>query len=154
MYAFILIILLIIELVAAILAAVYKSKLEDVYKDTLEIVFTKTMINSTEELRSTYEDLENTLECCGVQNITDYVTRDIPLSPYCSQHRDAMGCGDKIINIFTKNLPIIGGVLGGVVFLELFTLIAAIVLARKISNADDEDDYIPPPKSLSHIRRR
>lgn len=158
MYAVILIILMIVELAGFIMAFVYKGKLKDVYETTLLKALEDGVKNNKTELLVAFQQLEKSLKCCGVLNITDY--GDISqarLSEPCKQNPPPIGCAAKIINLLNSNLPIIGGTLGGVLAVELFGLIASIALAVALKHAPDDSYSSNPREVLSGLvpgRRR
>jgi hypothetical protein len=126
MYAIILGILMIVELVAFIMAFAYKGKLTEVYETTLLKVFTDALKKNDEAALGSFRDLETAMKCCGIHNVSDYNGYNATRSEFCIQHPESIGCSQAIIDFLSKNLPIIGGILGGVIFLELLGLIGAI----------------------------
>jgi len=151
MYAIILAILMIVELVAFIMAFVYKGQLKKTYEDALNNVLQDALKGNKKELLSAFTELEIAMKCCGVFNISDYRNYPNETSEYCNKNPTADGCSTAIINFLNKNLPIIGGTLGGVLLLELFGLIAAIVLAVALKHAPDDSYSSSPGKVLSNI---
>ena len=157
MYAIILLILMIVELVAFIMAFVYKGDLTKVYQDSLHTVLVKALNDKDEAALGSFRDLEATVKCCGARNVTDYDGYNATLSENCKNEHRSTGCSQAIIDFLGSNLPIIGGILGGVILLELLGFIGAIVLARAIKNAPDEEYSSRPGEVLSNIvpgRRR
>jgi len=148
MYAFILAVLMILELVAFIMAFVYKSQVSDVYKTALFKVFDASLKANQTNVIDAFHELEGKMKCCGVYNLTDYYHySNVPsLSDYCKEHPTAEGCSDAIISFLNKHLPIIGGSLGGVLLLEIFGVIGAIALAVALKHA-------PSDRILSQRRR-
>ena len=149
---------MIVELVGFIMAFVYKGKLKDVYETTLLKALEDGVKNNKTELLIAFQQLEKSLECCGVLNVTDYgnISRS-RLSEQCKLTKPPIGCAEKIINLLNSNLPIIGGTLGGVLAVELFGLIASIALAVALKHAPDGDYSSNPGQVLSSIvpgRRR
>ncbi|CAF2364675.1 unnamed protein product [Rotaria sp. Silwood2] len=135
LYATILGILMIIELVGFILAFAYKSKLEDVYSKSLTKVFTNALIVDDTKVLNAFHDMEKSLACCGVNGKTDYDNSGKLAPDSCVKY--PTGCSTIIINTLEKNLPIIGGSLGAVLFLELLGFIGAIALAVALRHASD-----------------
>jgi len=155
MYAIILLILMILELAAVIMALVYKSKLRSVYDESLSQVLDKALRNNQDSVLSAFRDLENLLKCCGVKNISDYAKYpNVTKSDFCKEKPDASGCADTIIDFLNKNLPIIGGTLGGVILIELFGLIAAIALAIALKHAPSDNYSSNPGRGLSNLMPR
>ncbi|CAF0754672.1 unnamed protein product [Adineta steineri] len=138
MYALILALLMILELVGFIMAFVNKGNLEKVYKDSLSKALKDAVAKNETGVLTSFHRLEGILECCGAQNISDY--GDYPqslLSEQCKKDPTPQGCSDAIIGLLKKYLGIIGGSLGGVLLLELLGLIGAIVLAKALKNKPD-----------------
>ena len=95
------------------------------------------------------------MKCCGANGIIDYKAHPLDTPLECFQH--PKGCSDAIIDLLDKNLPIIGGVLGGVLVLEVIGLLSAVVLAVALKHAPDDDYSSNPMEVLPHIvpgRRR
>ncbi|CAF3678496.1 unnamed protein product [Adineta steineri] len=134
MYATAAIILMILQLIGFGMAVGYKKKLETVYHDGLKKVFTKALAQNETKVLEAFHKLEDTVKCCGVDGVTDYPTGLTPTS--CWQHTD--GCATVIIDVLEKNLPIIGGSLGGVLVLELLCLIFTLILAKNLAHAKEE----------------
>ena len=152
MYAIILVILMIVELVGFIMAFVYKGKLQSVYEDALFKALQTGLEKENKEVLAAFQQLEKALQCCGVHNITDYIGYPkYPLSPECRQNTTVVGCAEKIIDFLSSKLPIIGGTLGGVLALELFGLIAAIALAVALKHAPDDSYSSNPGKVLGGL---
>ncbi|CAF0748745.1 unnamed protein product [Adineta steineri] len=138
MYALILALLMILELVGFIMAFVNKGNLEKDYKQSLSNVLQAALKNNTVSVLTSFHKLEDILKCCGAYNKSDYNNYpEIPLSQRCMDHEDSQGCSDAIIGLLKKYLGIIAGSLGGVLLLELLGLIGAIVLAKALKNKPD-----------------
>jgi hypothetical protein len=125
---------MIIELVGIITAFSYKSRLENVYRDSLLTVFNTALNTSDARVLDAFTDLEKKLKCCGVTGINDYHGRE-PKNPECYRYRN--GCSDALIKLFNENLPVIGTTLGFVLFFELLCLIAAIALGIALKKSSD-----------------
>ncbi|UJR23570.1 hypothetical protein I4U23_026558 [Adineta vaga] len=147
LYAFILGLLMILELVAFIMAFVYKGKVTDVYKTALSKVFDTALQSNQTDVLHAFQELEKNMKCCGVHNRSDYgYPPKFPLSNQCLENPSSIGCSDAIINFLNKNLPIIGGSLGGVLLLELLGLIGAIALAVALKHAPDDRMLVKGPR--------
>ena len=151
MYAFILFSLMVVEFVAFIMAFVYKSKLQEVYEETLLTVLTDGLENNREPIIDSFHQLEKLLDCCGVRNVSDYAGHRDKIQDICNG-TNKIGCGDKIVEILNNNLPVVAGVLGGVLALELITFIGSIVLAVALKHAPDS--YSSSPKEVLRGMRR
>ncbi len=133
-YSVVLSLLMILELGGIITAFSYKSRLENVYRDSLLTVLTTALNTSDTKVLDAFSELEKKLKCCGVTGIKDYHGHE-PKNPDCYRYRN--GCSDAIIKLFNENLPVIGTTLGFVLFFELLCLIAAIALAIALKKSSD-----------------
>ncbi|CAF1039298.1 unnamed protein product [Rotaria sp. Silwood1] len=154
MYAIILILLMILELVAFILALVYKGKLKNLFEEPLFKILHTALENKDNKTITAFHDLENSMKCCGVHNKSDYDSYTLDQeSKRCKEHPDSKGCSQAIIDLFSKNLPIVGGTLGGILIVELFGLIGACVLAAALKNSPEMYSS-PPPRVFSKLGGR
>jgi hypothetical protein len=128
---------MIVELVGFIMAFAYKGQLTSVYKTTLSTVFDKALEKNDTTVLGAFHQLETAMKCCAVHNISDYNNHTSAASDWCQKNPTSPGCSDAIIDFLNKHLPIIGGSLGGVVLLELFGVIGAVLLARAVRRSDD-----------------
>jgi len=149
MYAVILGILMIIELVGFIMAFTYKSQLKGVYETALFEVFKKGLQENDTNILAPFRDLEKNMQCCGVHGLSDYIEYNnfTQLSDACKQH-PTVGCAQAIIDFLNTNLPKIGITLGCVLALEFFGLIAAIILAVALKHAPDTNEYSSDPREV------
>ena len=155
MYAIILSILMILEFVGFIMALVYKSKLKGIYKDNLKDALQNALRDNNKKVLEDFHDLEKSLKCCGATGKKDYIEVGAVVPTSCFQH--SKGCANTITDWLEKNLPIIGGTLGGVFFLELLGLIGAIAIAVALKHAPDHVYSSNPGEVLAYVvpgRRR
>lgn len=145
-YTIILAILMIIEFVGFIMAFAYKNKLEDVYKDSLLVVFGKALDKNQTQVLNVFHKLENKLDCCGVNGRDDYSSHFVAPPNECFLPK-VEGCSKAIIDILEKNLPIIGGVLGAVLAIELVILIGAVAL-RSAAKKEPYEIYSSNPSDV------
>jgi hypothetical protein len=136
---------MILELAGFILAFSYKSRLENVYRDSLKEAFDAALSQNNTKVVNVFHDLEKELKCCGVNGPTDYNTHPQFITPDCYAH--PTGCSTAIIDWLDKNLPIIGGVLGGVLLLEIVGLLSAVALVVALRHAPD-DTYSSDPRLI------
>ena len=93
------------------------------------------------------EELEIKFQYCGVNGYSDYIKHGhkIPLS--CHQYhvsdgaRFSLGCAAAIGLWVWKQLPIIAGVLGSILFIEVFCVISSVVLGVAISHSNIDAYY-------------
>ena len=150
---------MIVELTGCIMAIVYKNKLREVYDDALTTALKKGVSERDDKILAAFRSLEEAVSCCGAQNISDYATYPPfeQLSKPCQKDNSTIGCADKIVDILNKNLPIVSGTLGGIIALELITLLGAIALAVALKHAPDRDYSSSPGEVLRYAvpgRRR
>ncbi|CAH8462623.1 unnamed protein product [Heterobilharzia americana] len=128
MYAFFLIVLLIAELAAAIVAVVYKDKI-DAEVDTL---MTDALKHETEEIRNFMDLVQSSFHCCGAKGPSDY-TPTVPNS--CKGEGNEVfpeGCVDVFGAFLKRNLIIVACVAFGVCFFQLLSIIIACCLGQQI----------------------
>ena len=148
---------MILEFVGFIMAFAYKTKLEDVYGDGLASIFDKALNKNDTKVIMAFHELEKGMECCGAKGKSDYSKHGIQPPDFCFQPKTSKGCSQAIIDIFEKNLPIIGGVLGAVLAIELVGLICSIMLRAAIGKASGEVYSSNPSEVLADLvpgRRR
>jgi hypothetical protein len=146
-YAVILGLLIIIELVGFVVALTFRNKILTGYDSTLTEIFVHGYGNNQTDVIAAFETLERQFKCCGVHGSYDYARYryKIPLS--CHQKQSSslpifnQGCADAIIRWVWDELPLIGGVLGTVFLIEIFGVIAAIALGVAISHSSNFDIY-------------
>lgn len=131
------------------MAFAYKSKLEDVYKDSLANVFGKALDKNDTKVLDVFHKLEKSLDCCGINGKDDYTQHHAPVPPDCFKPERNRGCSEAIIDLLDKNLPIVGGVLGVVLAIELAILISTICLRSFIRRQPDET-YSSNPGEVIH----
>ena len=149
---------MIIELTGLILAFSYKSRLTDVYEKSLTEVFENGMAEKKQKVIDGFHHLENTLKCCGIHNISDYGPYNTTdFSDGCKEHPHD-GCSDKIIDLLSTNLPIVGYSLLSVFLLEFFAVLGAIALAVALKHAPNDEEYSSSPgetiRNIVPSRRR
>jgi hypothetical protein len=147
---------MLIEFVGFVLALAYKNKLEDVYNTSLAKVFTDALDNNDTKVLAAFHNLEKSVQCCGINGVQDYHTHGREAPDSCYKY-PTKGCSAAIIDLLEKNLPIIGGTLGGVLLLELIGLIFAFVLATALKHSVDETFSSNPGEVIQNIvpgRRR
>jgi hypothetical protein len=131
---------MIMELAAFITTMSSRVRVRDSYESGLRTVFNNAYDNNQTDLMVAVENLELEFKCCGVHNFTDYTRSNYTIPPSCheSQLLDkpifTQGCADAIIDWIWDELPVIGGILGAILFLEVFGLIASIAMIVAISH--------------------
>lgn len=138
-YAVILTILMILELAAFITSIVIRNKINDSYRESLTKIFNDVYINNRTEFLSDIENLEKNMKCCGVNGSIDYENSNLTI-PHSCYNKDRPselyqnGCAKAIIDWIWDLLPAVSGIVGAVLFFEIFGVIASIILAYTLSN--------------------
>lgn len=134
-----LIILMLTELGLFIAALAVRNDIRDTYDDNLWNIFEKAYIQNDTANQRGIEKLEKEFECCGVYGSSDYndVNRTIPASCYKGDSTVLFeeGCSDAILDWIQDELPAISGIIGAVLVLEIFGLIASIAMAVAIGHS-------------------
>ena len=129
---------MILELAGCIMALVYKGKIKDVYGKSLHDALLNALKNNKSDAIKSFHKLEDEMKCCGVFNISDYPPEySNQESDWCKKDPNPKGCLQAILDFLGTNLPMIGGILGGVLLIELFGFVGAIALAVAVRNASD-----------------
>ena len=142
LYAVILGLLVVAQLAALILSVVSINNVRDSYRSGLRETFIETYANNHTNLQHAMEDLEEEFQCCGVDNVTDYYRHNYTVPLSCYEHQDVdqpiydLGCADAVSHWLAKQFPIIGGILGAVMLIELFGVIAAVAMGTAISHSN------------------
>ncbi|XP_067904068.1 tetraspanin-7-like [Heterodontus francisci] len=151
LYAMILSLLFLAQLVAGISGFVFRHEIKTIFKDTFHEAVQK--YNATQ---SPVDYIQQNLHCCGVQNYTDwdgtayFKMNGIPVS-CCRNGTDCkpedlknmttakdrvfkQGCIVLVINFMETNIGIIAGIAFGIGFFQLIGILLACCLSRYITN--------------------
>ncbi|CAF0958884.1 unnamed protein product [Rotaria sordida] len=140
LYAIILSILMILELAAFITTMSSRVRVRNSYESGLWKVFSNAYDSHQQDLIKSVEDLELEFKCCGVTDDSDYKKVNYTVPASC--HEDQLfskpifekGCADAIIDWIWDELPIIGGIVGTIILIEIFGVISSVALAVAISH--------------------
>lgn len=145
LYATILIIMVIVEVGTLIALVSARSKIRDSYNDGFQEFFNESYTKNHTDLQNLIEQMEQEFKCCGAQNSTDYVRNNFTIPDACFQDKNRQhemfqkGCAAAVIDWIDDKLPIVGGILGGILAVEIFGVIASIALGVAISHANKWD---------------
>ncbi|XP_048461124.1 tetraspanin-7-like [Rhincodon typus] len=151
LYAMILSLLFLAQLVAGISGFVFRHEIKSTLKDSFKDAVRK--YNTTDSL---VDYTQQNLHCCGAQNYTDwndtayFKISGIPVS-CCRNNSDCkpgdlknmttakdrvfkQGCGVLVIDFMEKNIGIIAGIAFGIGFFQLIGILLACCLSRYITN--------------------
>jgi hypothetical protein len=154
LYAIIVTILMIAKIAGLILALVYKGSLKDFANKTLKEVLDKAIKDQQTAVLVPFQKLEKALECCGATGRQDYPPSMPDLSDQCKASTNPKGCATALVEFVEKNIPIVAGVLGGVIAIELFAIIGAIMLSRALSQSNGARYSSRSGEVMSKFRKR
>ncbi|XP_067906524.1 tetraspanin-8-like [Heterodontus francisci] len=140
-----LLLILIIQITAGVLGAVYKSKaastLNDTYKEYIPLNTQK------DDIKKEIEEMQQENKCCGLLNgYKDWAENSIPSSCNCIANQApclttgtgrsvwAQSCITVMIEVLKANLVIIVGIAFGLAVIELFGLAFSMTLYCQIKN--------------------
>ncbi|CAF4551233.1 unnamed protein product, partial [Rotaria socialis] len=134
LYTIILGLLVIVELAAFIITLYYRVQIRDSYKSGFRELFIEIYSNNHTDLQHVIEDIERNFKCCGIDNVTDYYTHNYTVPASCYKDQDfhkpifKEGCANAAITWLWNQIPIIGGVLGVILLIEIFGIASSISL--------------------------
>jgi len=120
---------------------VFRNNLWKTYDSGFMEVFHRAYTHNETDSIKVIENLEREFQCCGVDGASDYlnINRTIPKACYPNQssifYPYYQGCAEAVTIWIWNELPIIAGVLGSILFIELFGIIASLVLGVAISHS-------------------
>nr|CAH7764996.1 unnamed protein product [Callosobruchus chinensis] len=161
-YGILLILILVLEIAAGVLAFVYKSKVEAETKDVLitSLSHYKSATEDTDAVTQAWDQLQMNLKCCGVNNYTDYAqnqglrnaTKVMPesccilnddkspvsdtctTSPNESNSYYMRGCYSSVVGLLKNNLEIVIGIAAGLAVIEILGIFLSFCLAKNITD--------------------
>ncbi|CAF1629017.1 unnamed protein product [Adineta ricciae] len=140
LYGIILTLLMLCELAAFIIMMSARVRIRDSYESGLWNVFSRAYNTSQQDVIDAIGELQQEFQCCGVYNLDDYkkVNRTVPDSCHMGQSAlqpvFAKGCAQAFIDWMWDEVPIIVGVVGAILVIEIFGLIASFSLAVAMSH--------------------
>jgi hypothetical protein len=146
-YSVFLILIITFEFAAIILILVFRNNLWNTYDSGFLEVFHHAYRQNQTETIKIIENLERQFQCCGVDGYSDYRQNGYPIPNSCYPHEStiyhpySLGCAKAVVTWIWNELPILAGVLGGILFIEIFGLISSLVLGVSISHSLKTDNY-------------
>ncbi|CAF1383949.1 unnamed protein product [Adineta steineri] len=147
LYCLFLTLIILFEFAAVISTLVFRNTLYRSYDSGLMEVFQHGYGQNNTEVIKIIENLERQFKCCGVDGPVDYTRYGykIPQSCYPSKTVSVFpysdGCAPAVAIWIWNQLPIIAGVLGSILFIEIFGVISSLVLGVAISHSSQADYY-------------
>jgi tetraspanin-9 len=144
-YTIFLVLIILFEFAAVILTLVYRNDLWKTYDSGFMEVFHHAYSQNQTETIKVIENLERTFKCCGVDGPSDYYFYGFKIPSSCKPTQSPIpyseGCAVAVVNWAWKRLPTIAGILGGILFIEIFGVIASLVLGVAVSHSSQADRY-------------
>ncbi|CAF2400272.1 unnamed protein product [Rotaria sp. Silwood2] len=147
-YSVFLSLIIFFEFAAVIVTLVFRNDVWKTYDSGFMEVFDRAYSQNQTDIIKTIENLEGKFQCCGVNGPSDYSKHSRKLPPSCYSNElikptpYSEGCAQAVAIWVWNKLPIIAGVLGTILFIELFGVISAIVLGVAISHSSNAAYYI------------
>ncbi|XP_074082251.1 tetraspanin-8 [Macrotis lagotis] len=144
-----LLLILLIQIAAGVVGIVFKSKIEQSFKDVFQEEVKSLSDNEPESLdfKNTLNDFQKQFKCCGLINgAQDWGNNFQKYSESCECKKNEgytcvtygnkevyeQTCGDYMINVLKKNLVIVAGIAFGVAVIEILGLVFSMVLYCQI----------------------
>lgn len=147
MYTVILTLLILAELAACIVVLSSHRAVRDSYYSGFREFFNEAQANNHTDQKQIFEEMQRRFECCGANNVTDYYKGGYPVPASCHRDDDIFqeifdcGCAQAALDWLWNQFPVIGGVLGGVLLMEIFGVVSAVALAVAVSHTRYEKMY-------------
>nr|AAA73525.1 integral membrane protein 23 [Schistosoma mansoni] len=132
MYAFFLVVLLIAELAAAIVAVVYKDRIDS----EIDALMTGALDKPTKEITEFMNLIQSSFHCCGAKGPNDY-RGNVPASCKEENLTYTEGCVSVFGAFLKRNLVIVACVAFGVCFFQLLSIVIACCLGRQIKEYEN-----------------
>ncbi|XP_003221205.3 tetraspanin-8 [Anolis carolinensis] len=123
--------ILLLQIVAGILGAVYKSQAKDTLKTSINSYTANLQGNSPadREFQETFRKFEKENKCCGLfEGKADWGTT----KGGCEDGNETKFCGDVIIDFFENNMIIVMGIAFGLAFIEVLGMVFSMSLYCQI----------------------
>ncbi|XP_005745869.1 leukocyte surface antigen CD53 [Pundamilia nyererei] len=133
--------MMLLELTAACLLLVYEGEITERVKDDLTKGLNDAKGNSTHSKQSDWDNIQKNLDCCGINNVTDWGNNVpesccIPEDPSCKSHKYRQtGCLSKVTSFFEKNFLTIGVSVIVLCMIEVLGMCFAMTLFCHISRS-------------------
>jgi len=143
LYSVILTLIIVLEFAAVIVTLKFRNDLWRSYDSGFEEIFQYAYRHNQTETTKIIEQLEREFKCCGVHSFLDYTHSGYRIPPSCYPNQIPnefpfnQGCTTAVAIWIWNALPIIAGVLGSILFIEIFGVISSLVLGVAISHASN-----------------
>eukprot|EP00118_Oscarella_pearsei_P024925 m.307130 g.307130 ORF g.307130 m.307130 type:complete len:232 (+) comp41940_c0_seq1:2373-3068(+) len=141
-FAVLLFITFLVEIVAGILAAVYRNEVEESLTKSLTDSINNDY-NSSEPTRTAWDNLQKQFSCCGVNGSADWLDANLPIPDSCCETTNTTcnaanpalyktGCYTDLKSFLEDNLAAVAGVGIALAVIQLLGIIFACCLANAL----------------------
>lgn len=147
LYAILMVLIILLEFAAVIVALQFRDDIWQSYDSGFEQVFRDAYRRNDTKTTNIIERLEREFRCCGVNSSTDYTALSLPIPRSCYPNQNRFlspfnqGCATAVTHWVWDKSPIIVGVLGSILFLEIFAIISSVILAVSIGRLQDYEEF-------------
>ena len=148
LYAALLTFIILVQFAAVIVTLVYRNNLWYSFDSGLMEVFQRAYGQNQSEAIRMIENVEREFQCCGVDGAFDYIKfgYKLPLSCFPSQSPLFLpfnrGCAQGVVLWLWAELPLIAGGVGAILLVEIFGVIASLVLGVAIAHSTQAARYV------------
>ena len=141
LYAALLTFIILVQFAAVIVTLVYRNDLWDSYDSGFTEVFHRAYGQNQTEAIKVIENIERQFKCCGVEGAFDYIKFGYKIPSSCYPDQSSIhfpfnqGCAQGVVLWLWAELPLIAGGLGAILFIEIFGVIASLVLGVAIAHS-------------------
>lgn len=144
-YAIFLVLIIVFEFAVVILTLVVRNDMWKTYDSGFLEIFNHAYSRNQTDAIKVIENLEHKFQCCGVNGPSDYAFYGYKIPRSCfsthSLQPNSKGCAEAVVLWLWNKIPIIAGVLGTILFIEIFGVISSLVLGVAISHSSQAEVY-------------
>lgn len=144
-YSIFLLLIIVFQVIVVIIIFIFRNNVLKTYDTGFKQIFHNAYDQNQTNVLIIIENLEYQFQCCGYDNFFDYSKFHYPMPDSCYPNQSPIfhpyyqGCANVVINWIGNELPIIAGVLGGIVLVEIIGIILSLVLNVKISDSPKKE---------------
>ncbi|XP_065845152.1 tetraspanin-11-like [Oscarella lobularis] len=139
-FAVLLCLTFIVEIVAGILAAVYRDKVEDTLTESLEKTIKE--YNTSDPVRKAWDTIQEKFSCCGVNGTSDWNMYGMSIPDSCCKTMSgstctvyyAIGCKPEFQKFIEDNLIAVAGIGIALALIQIMGIIFACCLASALKS--------------------
>ena len=143
-FAVLLFVTFILELVAGVLAVIYRNDVEDNARDILKDSLNE--YNNSKPVRESWDNVQKEFDCCGVNSSADWAEANITTLPLsccsdmsasCNKASPTLykdGCYTKLVDWFDDNYVIVGAVAIVLALIQILGIVFGCRVAKALAN--------------------